>query len=273
MLSSCTLGGIEEIHQTNVRFGLNRCRQPLNEVLPRPALSAGRRHCKTPNDASLATPWLAAWPSTSPLPPSSSCLMLRNGNSLKTGRRQESSWVRKNRRGPSRPIEIHAAGRPQRRGILVVGLLRVLLSGKTLPHLVLIALLSAVFQVLATTGSDVASALGFLSLSGGYLLTGLMVECWSCSAMDSAAGRDSTTNIRPPQRPHPFVPNLRVSLGDGAVVFAVLLALVGPQGVFSATFGCPSAGVVLLFCDLGRCPRSGLWSLACFACGLKPPGR
>ena len=38
------------------------------------------------------------------------------------------------------------------------GLLRVLLSGKTLPHLVLIALLSALFQFLATTGNDVASA-------------------------------------------------------------------------------------------------------------------
>ena len=45
-----------------------------------------------------ARPWLAAWPSTSPLPPSSSCLMLRGGNSLKTGRRQESSWVRRHRR-------------------------------------------------------------------------------------------------------------------------------------------------------------------------------
>ena len=56
----------------------------------------------------------------------------------------------------------------------ILSLLRILLSGKTLPHLVLIALLTGLFQFLASSGNDVLSALGFLSLSGGYLLTGLM---------------------------------------------------------------------------------------------------
>lgn len=52
-------------------------------------------------------------------------------------------------------------------------LLRILLSGKTLPHLVLILGLSSVLQLMAAQGSEAMSALGYLSLSGGYLLTGL----------------------------------------------------------------------------------------------------
>ena len=42
----------------------------------------------------------------------------------------------------------------------LLSLLRILLSGKTLPHLVLIGVLSALFQVMATAGSETASALG-----------------------------------------------------------------------------------------------------------------
>ena len=110
------------------------------------------------------------------------------------------------------------------------GLLRVLLSGKTLPHLVLIALLSAVFQVLATTGNDVASALGFLSLSGGYLLTGLMsgvgpVQRWIQLPEET---EDPTSG-----RLKGLILSFRICvfpLVMAAVVFAVLQALVGPQG-------------------------------------------
>ena len=110
------------------------------------------------------------------------------------------------------------------------GLLRVLLSGKTLPHLVLIALLSAVFQVFATTGSDVASALGFLSLSGGYLLTGLMasvgpVQRW----IQLPEGTEQPTS----GRLKGLILSFRICvfpLVMAAVVFAVLQALVGPQG-------------------------------------------
>ena len=53
-------------------------------------------------------------------------------------------------------------------------LLRLLLSGKTLPHLVLIVGLSLLLQMMAVAGSESMSAVGFLSLSGGYLLTGLL---------------------------------------------------------------------------------------------------
>ena len=110
------------------------------------------------------------------------------------------------------------------------GLLRVLLSGKTLPHLVLIALLSAVFQVLATTGNDVASALGFLSLSGGYLLTGLMagvgpVQRWIQLPEET---EEPTSG-----RLKGLILSFRICvfpLVMAAVVFAVLQALVGPQG-------------------------------------------
>ncbi len=53
-------------------------------------------------------------------------------------------------------------------------LLRLLLSGKTLPHLVLIVGLSMMLQLMAVQGSKSMSALGFISLSGGYLLTGML---------------------------------------------------------------------------------------------------
>ncbi len=110
------------------------------------------------------------------------------------------------------------------------GLLRVLLSGKTLPHLVLIAVLSATFQVLATTGNDVASALGFLSLSGGYLLTGLMagvgpVQRWIQLPEET---EEPTSG-----RLKGLVLSFRICvfpLVMAAVVFGVLQALIGSQG-------------------------------------------
>ena len=110
------------------------------------------------------------------------------------------------------------------------GLVRVLLNGKTLPHLVLIALLSAIFQFLATAGNDVASALGFLSLSGGYLLTGLM----------AGVGPVQRWIQLPEETEHPTSGRLKglilsfricvFPLLMAAVVFGVLQALVGPQG-------------------------------------------
>ena len=47
----------------------------------------------------------------------------------------------------------------------LLSLLRILLSGKTLPHLVLILVLSLALQVMAAQGSEAVSALGYLSLS------------------------------------------------------------------------------------------------------------
>jgi hypothetical protein len=110
------------------------------------------------------------------------------------------------------------------------GLLRVLLSGKTLPHLVLIAVLSATFQVLATAGNDVASALGFLSLSGGYLLTGLMagvgpVQRWIQLPEET---EEPTSG-----RLKGLILSFRICvfpLVMATVVFGVLQALIGSQG-------------------------------------------
>ena len=117
------------------------------------------------------------------------------------------------------------------------GLLRVLLSGKTLPHLVLIALLSALFQFLATTGNDAASALGFLSLSGGYLLTGLVagvgpVQRWIQLPEET---EEPTSG-----RVKGLILSFRICvfpLVMAAVVFAVLQSLVGPQGALGDLTG------------------------------------
>jgi hypothetical protein len=53
-------------------------------------------------------------------------------------------------------------------------LLKVLLDVKTLPHVVLIFILSTLFYVMSTRGAEGLSALGFLSLTGGYLVLGLL---------------------------------------------------------------------------------------------------
>ena len=55
-------------------------------------------------------------------------------------------------------------------------LIRVLLSFATLPHILLILLLSVLLQLAAVNGMESTSAFGFLSLSGGYLLTGLLAN-------------------------------------------------------------------------------------------------
>ena len=55
-------------------------------------------------------------------------------------------------------------------------LIRVLLSFATLPHVILILVLSVLLQLAAVNGMESTSAFGFLSLSGGYLLTGLLAN-------------------------------------------------------------------------------------------------
>lgn len=53
-------------------------------------------------------------------------------------------------------------------------LLKVLLDVKTLPHVILIFVISTVFYMLSTRGGERLSAMGFLSLTGGYLVLGLL---------------------------------------------------------------------------------------------------
>lgn len=56
----------------------------------------------------------------------------------------------------------------------LMGLLKVLLNPRTLPHVILLGLLSTVFFYYARSGQEAFSALGYVSLAGGYLLTGLL---------------------------------------------------------------------------------------------------
>ena len=56
----------------------------------------------------------------------------------------------------------------------LMGLLRVLLNPRTLPHVLLLGLLATVFFTYARGGQEAFSAQGYIALSGGYLLTGLL---------------------------------------------------------------------------------------------------
>ena len=116
-------------------------------------------------------------------------------------------------------------------------LLRLLLSGKTLPHLVLVICLSMVLQFLAMRGFESASALGFLSLSGGYLLTGLL----------SGIGRVQRWIQLPDDADSPghgrfkgLVFSFRICLfplAMAAVTLVAMLALIGEQGAFGDLTG------------------------------------
>ncbi len=116
-------------------------------------------------------------------------------------------------------------------------LLRLLLSGKTLPHLVLIICLSLALQFLALRGFESASALGFLSLSGGYLLTGFLsgigrVQRW-IQLPDAGESPDHG-------RVKSLVFSFRICLfplAMAAVVLFAMLALVGEQGALGDLTG------------------------------------
>ena len=116
-------------------------------------------------------------------------------------------------------------------------LLRLLLSGKTLPHLVLIVGLSLLLQMMAVAGSESMSALGFLSLSGGYLLTGLLsgsgrIQGW-IQLPDTAESPEQGRIKR-------LVFSFRICLFPlimSAVVLLALLALVGEQGALGDLTG------------------------------------
>lgn len=116
-------------------------------------------------------------------------------------------------------------------------LLRLLLSGKTLPHLVLIVGLSLLLQMMAVAGSESMSALGFISLSGGYLLTGMLsgsgrIQGW-IQLPDAADSPDQGQIKR-------IVFSFRICifpLTMSVVVLLALLALVGEQGALGDLTG------------------------------------
>lgn len=76
-------------------------------------------------------------------------------------------------------------------------LLGVLLSTRTLPHIVMVLVLSSVLHVMASSGFETLSAIGFISLSTGYFLTGMLasnatVQRWTTlpdTSEDDSKGR------------------------------------------------------------------------------------
>lgn len=116
-------------------------------------------------------------------------------------------------------------------------LLRLLLSGKTLPHLVLIVGLSMMLQLMAVQGSESMSALGFISLSGGYLLTGMLsgigrIQRWI--QLPDAAEPTEQSRIKR------LVFSFRICIFPlimAGVVLLALLALVGEQGALGDLTG------------------------------------
>ena len=111
----------------------------------------------------------------------------------------------------------------------ILGLLRVLLSVSTLPHILLIVVLSSLLQLAAVNNLETTSAMGFVSLSGGYLLTGLFagwptVQGWI--RLPEHGDDERSTPMR-------ILGSFRICLFPllmAVVVFATLVALIGEQG-------------------------------------------
>ncbi|DAC56459.1 MAG TPA: hypothetical protein D7I11_00800 [Candidatus Poseidoniales archaeon] len=113
----------------------------------------------------------------------------------------------------------------------LLALLKVLLSGRTLPHLVLIFLLSSALFWAASNGGESFAAIGFLSMAGGYLLTGVfsgfaMVRRWIQLPQEHAS--EDIGRVKQ------LVFSFRICLfpiAMAVVAFGVLISLVGEQGV------------------------------------------
>ena len=110
-------------------------------------------------------------------------------------------------------------------------LLRVLLSGRTLPHLVLIFFLSSALFWVASTGGESFAAIGFLSMAGGYLLTGVFSGFAIVRRLIQLPEEHASENMGRVKR---LVYSFRICLFPAAmavVAFGVLISLVGEQGV------------------------------------------
>lgn len=110
-------------------------------------------------------------------------------------------------------------------------LLGVLLNIRTLPHLVLIMALSAFLHLMANVGSTALSAMGFISLAGGYFFTGLLsgssrVRGWT----QLPEATDSEKSNSPVNR---LFRSFRICIFPlvlSGVAFVLLVLLVGEQG-------------------------------------------
>ena len=111
----------------------------------------------------------------------------------------------------------------------ILALLRILLSVSTLPHVVTIVVLSSLLQFATVSGLEAMGAMGYVALSGGYFLTGLMsgrptVDRWIRLAEREGDERSTLSRMLGSFRICIF------PLVMSVLVFASLLALFGEQG-------------------------------------------
>jgi hypothetical protein len=112
-------------------------------------------------------------------------------------------------------VEASAKVSPQTDDASLLGLLRVLLHPRTLPHVVLLGLLGVALHAIAQGGNASLSSVGYLSLAGGYGLTAMLssistVKRWTTLGDDGADGN----------------PLFRLLLSFKICVFPLLMALV-----------------------------------------------
>lgn len=113
----------------------------------------------------------------------------------------------------------------------LLALLKVLLSGRTLPHLVLIFLLSSGLFWTASSGGESFAAICFLSMAGGYLLTGVLAGLSTVRRWIQLPEEPASEGV---SRVKQIVFSFRICLfpmAMAAVTFGALMSLVGEQGV------------------------------------------
>lgn len=111
----------------------------------------------------------------------------------------------------------------------LLGLLRVLLSPRTLPHVAMLGLLALVLHLLAKNGAETMSAIGFLSMAGGYLFTGLLSHFDPVHRLTHLAEEPNPSGGRLKRLLLSFRICLLPLLFAG-LVWALLLALIGENG-------------------------------------------
>lgn len=112
----------------------------------------------------------------------------------------------------------------------LLALLKVLLSGKTLPHLVLIFVLSSALHLAASQGFESFASIGYISMAGGYLITGVfsgraVVQRWIQLPKEHT--------MQDMSRVKRLVFSFRICLFPlvmAALSFGLLMVLVGEQG-------------------------------------------
>ena len=119
----------------------------------------------------------------------------------------------------------------------LLGLVRVLLRGKTLPHLVMILLLSSGLHLLAMNGQRALSAMVFVSLSCGYLFTGLLSGSTTVRRWTELPDADETAESGRAKR---LLLSFRICLFPlvlSLLFCGILIGLIGGQGALGDRMG------------------------------------